>query len=164
MNDNTKIKKDNSKIISNIQNNLLNEEWILMKLAEISKYEPNKKLNKSISLETKIIIQQCKISIIESFWNYFLKNVNITKDLLLYYKKENDLISININSLANYDEAVKLANKYCIKYVDDMDENEIDILLSIANGFWLDLVNKEIEKYESLFLQNINSSNRLYLL
>ena len=74
------------------------------------------------------------------------------------------MISININSLANYDEAVKLANKYCIKYVDDVDENEIDILLSIANGFWLDLVNKEIEKYESLFLQNINSSNRLYLL
>jgi len=93
MNDNTKIKKDSSKIISNIQNNLLNEDWILMKLAEISNYEPNEKLDKSISLDTKIIIQQCKINIIESFWNYFLKNVNITNDQLLYYKEENDLIS-----------------------------------------------------------------------
>lgn len=73
MNDNIKMKKESSKNISNIQNNLLNEEWILMKLAEISNYEPNEKLNKTISLETKIIIQQCKIGIIESFWNYFLK-------------------------------------------------------------------------------------------
>ena len=48
MNDIKKIKKDNSKIISDIQNNLLNEEWIIMKLGEISNYEPNEKLNKSI--------------------------------------------------------------------------------------------------------------------
>jgi hypothetical protein len=54
MNDNIKMKKESSKNISNIQNNLLNEEWILMKLAEISNYEPNEKLNKTISLETKI--------------------------------------------------------------------------------------------------------------
>ena len=164
MNDNSKIKKDSSKIISNIQNNLLNEDWILMKLAEISNYEPNEKLDKSISLDTKIIIQQCKINIIESFWNYFLKNVNITNDQLLYYKEENDLISININSLANYDDAIKLANKYGINDFENEGENEIDILLSIANEFWLDLVNKEIENFESLFLKNINSSNRLYLL
>jgi hypothetical protein len=164
MNDNTKIKKDSSKIISNIQNNLLNEDWILMKLAEISNYEPNEKLDKSISLETKIIIQQCKIGIIESFWNYFLKNINISNDQILYYKEENHLILININSLANYDEAIKLANKYGINNFAIEDENEIDILLSIANKFWLDLVNKEIKNFETNFLQNIDSSNRLYLL
>ncbi len=164
MNDNIKMKKESSKNISNIQNNLLNEEWILMKLAEISNYEPNEKLNKTISLETKIIIQQCKIGIIESFWNYFLKNINISTDQLLYYKEENHLILININSLANYDEAIKLANKYGINNFDIEDENEIDILLSIANKFWLDLVNKEIKNFESNYLQNINSSNRLYLL
>ena len=63
MNDNIKISKDSSKIISNIQNNLLNDEWILMKLTEISNYEPNQKFDKTISLETKIIIQQCKINV-----------------------------------------------------------------------------------------------------
>ena len=164
MNDIKKIKKDNSKIISDIQNNLLNEEWILMKLGEISNYEPNEKLNKVISLETKIIIQQCKIEIIESFWKYFLKNINISNEQLLYYKEDDCLISININSLAKYDEALNLAKKYCINNFDNEDEHEIDILLSIANRFWLDLINKEIENFESKFLQNINSSNRLYLL
>ena len=163
MNDNLNIKKDSSKIISNIQNNLLNEEWILMKLAEISKYESNEKFNKKISLETKIIIQQCKINIIESFWNYFLKNVHITNNQLLYFKEEKELISIDISSLAKYDEAIILANRYGIKYVDDEDENRIDILLSIANAFWLDLVHKEIDIFESQFLQNVTSSNKLYL-
>ena len=164
MNDNINIKKDSSKVISNIQNNLLKEDWILMKLDEISKYESNEKFNKTISLETKIIIQQCKINIIESFWNYFLKNVNITNNQLLYYKKEKELISIDISSLAKYDEAIILANRYGIKYIDDEDENRIDILLSIANAFWLDLVHKEIDIFESHFLQNVNSSNKLYLL
>jgi hypothetical protein len=164
MNDNLNIKKDSSKIISNIQNNLLKEDWILMKLDEISKYESNEKFNKTISLETKIIIQQCKINIIESFWNYFLKNVNITNNQLLYFKEEKELISIDISSLAKYDEAIILANRYGIKYVDDEDENRIDILLSIANAFWLDLVHKEIDIFESHFLQNVNSSNKLYLL
>ena len=50
MNDNIKISKDSSKIISNIQNNLLNDEWILMKLTEISNYEPNQKFDKTISM------------------------------------------------------------------------------------------------------------------
>lgn len=164
MNDNINIKKDSSKVISNIQNNLLKEDWILMKLDEISKYESNENFNKTISLETKIIIQQCKINIIESFWNYFLKNVNITNNQLLYFKEEKELISIDISSLAKYDEAIILANRYGIKYVDDEDENRIDILLSIANAFWLDLVHKEIDIFESHFLQNVNSSNKLYLL
>jgi hypothetical protein len=163
MNDNLNIKKDSSKIISNIQNNLLKEDWILMKLDEISKYESNEKFNKTISLETKIIIQQCKINIIESFWNYFLKNVHITNNQLLYFKEEKELISIDISSLAKYDEAIILANRYGIKYVDDEDENRIDILLSIANAFWLDLVHKEIDIFESQFLQNVTSSNKLYL-
>ena len=164
MNDNINIKKDSSKVISNIQNNLLKEDWILMKLDEISKYESNENFNKTISLETKIIIQQCKINIIESFWNYFLKNVNITNNQLLYFKEEKELISIDISSLAKYDEAIILANRYGIKYVDDEDENRIDILLSIANAFWLDLVHKEIDIFESHFLQNVNSSNKLYLM
>ena len=162
MNVNINIKKDSSKVISNIQNNLLNQDWILIKLDEISKYESNEKFNKTISLETKIIIQQCKINIIESFWNYFLKNVNITNNQLLYFKEEKELISIDISSLSNYNEAIKLANRYGIKY--DEDENRIDILLSIANAFWLDLVNKEINNFESQFLQNVPSSNKLYLL
>ena len=164
MNGNINIKKDSSKVVLNIQNNLLKEDWILMKLDEISKYESNEKFNKTISLETKIIIQQCKINIIESFWNYFLKNVNITNNQLLYYKKEKELISIDISSLAKYDEAIILANRYGIKYIDDEDENRIDILLSIANAFWLDLVHKEIDFFESQFLQNVTSSNKLYLL
>ena len=164
MNDNINIKKDSSKVISNIQNNLLKEDWILMKLDEISKYESNENFNKTISLETKIIIQQCKINIIESFWNYFLKNVNITNNQLLFFKEEKELISIDISSLAKYDEAIILANRYGIKYVDDEDENRIDILLSIANAFWLDLVHKEIDIFESQFLQNVTSSNKLYLL
>ena len=162
MNVNINIKKDSSKVISNIQNNLLNQDWILIKLDEISKYESNEKFNKTISLETKIIIQQCKINIIESFWNYFLKNVNITNNQLLYFKEEKELISIDISSLSNYNEAIKLANRYGIKY--DEDENRIDILLSIVNAFWLDLVNKEINNFESQFLQNVPSSNKLYLL
>ena len=162
MNVNINIKKDSSKVISNIQNNLLNQDWILIKLDEISKYESNEKFNKTISLETKIIIQQCKINIIESFWNYFLKNVNITNNQLLYFKEEKELISIDISSLSNYNEAIKLANRYGIKY--DEDENRIDILLSIANAFWLDLVHKEIDIFESQFLQNVTSSNKLYLL
>ena len=37
-------------------------------------------------------------------------------------------------------------------------ENRIDILLSIANAFWLDLVHKEIDIFESHFLQNVLSS------
>ena len=164
MNGNINIKKDSSKVVLNIQNNLLKEDWILMKLDEISKYESNEKFNKTISLETKIIIQQCKINIIESFWNYFLKNVNITNNQLLYFKEEKELISIDISSLAKYDEAIILANRYGIKYIDDEDENRIDILLSIANAFWLDLVHKEIDIFESHFLQNVNSSNKLYLL
>lgn len=164
MNDNINIKKDSSKVISNIQNNLLKEDWILMKLDEISKYESNENFNKTISLETKIIIQQCKINIIESFWNYFLKNVNITNNQLLFFKEEKELISIDISSLAKYDQAIILANRYGIKYVDDEDENRIDILLSIANAFWLDLVHKEIDIFESQFLQNVTSSNKLYLL
>ena len=164
MNDNINIKKDSSKVISNIQNNLLKEDWILMKLDEISKYESNENFNKTISLETKIIIQQCKINIIESFWNYFLKNVNITNNQLLFFKEEKELISIDISSLAKYDEAIILANRYGIKYIDDEDENRIDILLSIANAFWLDLVHKEIDIFESQFLQNVTSSNKLYLL
>ena len=164
MNGNINIKKDSSKVVLNIQNNLLKEDWILMKLDEISKYESNEKFNKTISLETKIIIQQCKINIIESFWNYFLKNVNITNNQLLYFKEEKELISIDISSLAKYDEAIILANRYGIKYIDDEDENRIDILLSIANAFWLDLVHKEIDFFESQFLQNVTSSNKLYLL
>ena len=164
MNDNIKISKDSSKIISNIQNNLLNDEWILMKLTEISNYEPNQKFDKTISLETKIIIQQCKIKIIENFWDHFLKNINITNNQLLYFKEENELINISIDMLAKYDEAIKLASKYGIKYFDEEHENKIDILLSIANGFWLDLVNKEIKDYESLFLESRESSNKLYLL
>jgi len=164
MNVNINIKKDSSKVISNIQNNLLNEDWILKKLDEISNYGSNEKFNKTISLETKIIIQQCKINIIESFWNYFLKNVNISNNQLLYFKEEKELIPIDISSLAKYDEAINLANRYGIKYVDDEDENRIDILLSIANAFWLDLVHKEIEIFESQFLQNITSSNKLFLL
>ena len=164
MNGNINIKKDSSKVVLNIQNNLLKEDWILMKLDEISKYESNEKFNKTISLETKIIIQQCKINIIESFWNYFLKNVNITNNQLLYFKEEKELISIDISSLAKYDEAIILANRYGIKYIDDEDENRIDILLSIANAFWLDLVHKEIDIFESQFLQNLTSSNKLYLL
>lgn len=164
MNGNINIKKDSSKVISNIQNNLLNEEWILMKLDEISNYESNEKFDKIISFEIKIIIQQCKINIIESFWNYFLKNVNITNNQLLYFKEEKELIPIDICSLANYDEAIELANRHDIKYIEDKDENRIDILLSIANEFWLDLVNKEINNFESQFLQNVTSSNKLYLL
>ena len=161
---NTNIQMNITEKISHIQASIIDKLWLQEKIYEINEYDPNISYIKTMSLETKIILQQSKIFIIESFWQYLLDKYKITNDNLLFYIIDNKVCSIDILNFSNSNNIELLLKKFPINQDISDNENKYDNILSIANMYWLDLIRKEIELYERIYLCNSNNDNKLFLM
>ena len=161
---NTNIEKNKTEKISHIQSLITDKKWLQDKINEINDFDPNISYKKTMSLETKIILQQTKISIIESFWHYLLDKYKITTNNLLFYTIDNKVSIIDTSYFNNTKNVESLLEKFPISQnINDYD-NKYDHILSIANNYWLDLIRKEIEKFESIYLCNSKIGNQLFLM
>ena len=161
---NTNIEKHITEKISHIQSLINDNIWLLDKIKEINDFGPNISYKKTMSLETKIILQQTKIFIIESFWQYLLNKYKITSSNLLFYTIDNKVSLIDISNFSNSKNIKSLLENFRISQdINDYD-NKYDHILSIANNYWLDLIRKEIEMFDSIYLSNSKNGNQLFLM
>ena len=161
---NTNIEKNKTEKISHIQSLITDKKWLQDKINEINDFDPNISYKKTMSLETKIILQQTKISIIESFWHYLLDKYKITTNNLLFYTIDNKVSIIDTSYFNNTKNVESLLEKFPISQnINDYD-NKYDHILSIANNYWLDLIRKEIEMFDSIYLSNSKNGNQLFLM
>ena len=161
---NTNIEKHITEKISHIQSLINDNIWLLDKIKEINDFGPNISYKKTMSLETKIILQQTKIFIIESFWQYLLNKYKITSSNLLFYTIDNKVSLIDISNFSNSKNIKSLLENFRISQdINDYD-NKYDQILSIANNYWLDLIRKEIEMFDSIYLSNSKNGNQLFLM
>jgi hypothetical protein len=152
-----------NELIKNIIKNLSSQEWIKNKINEIEKFPENYNYNKTIPLEYKVIIQQCKIIIIESFWNYVFNKIKLNSNLLFNYNKKDELIVVELDNFQTYSKAKEISICYELTIEEDPNEKEIDSILRIANVFWLDYINKEIILFEKIFFQPNKADNYYHL-
>jgi len=161
---NSNIEKHITEKISHIQSLINDNIWLLDKIKEINDFGPNISYKKTMSLETKIILQQTKIFIIESFWHYLLNKYKITTNNLLFYTIDNKVSIIDTSYFSNLKNVESLLEKFPISQdINDYD-NKYDHILSIANNYWLDLIRKEIEKFDIIYLSNSKNGNQLFLM
>lgn len=158
------IEKHITEKVSQFQSLMTDKIWLLDKIKEINDFGPNINYKKTMSLETKIILQQTKISIIESFWYYLLDKYKITTNNLLFYTFDNKVSIIDTSYFNNSKNVKSLLEKFPISQDINEYDNKYDHILSIANNYWLDLIGKEIEKFESIYLTNSKKDNKLFLM
>jgi len=161
---NSNIEKHITEKVSQIQSLMTDKIWIQDKIKEINEFGPNISYKKTMSLETKIILQQTKIFIIESFWQYLLNKYKITSINLLFYTIDNKVSLIDISNFSNSKNIKSLLENFRISQdINDYD-NKYDHILRIANNYWLDLIRKEIEMFDSIYLSNSKNGNQLFLM
>ena len=148
---NSNIEKHITEKVSQIQSLMTDKIWLQDNIKEINEFAPNISYKKTMSLETKIILQQTKIFIIESFWHYLLNKYKITTNNLLFYTIDNKVSIIDTSYFSNLKNVESLLEKFPISQdINDYD-NKYDHILSIANNYWLDLIRKEIEKFDIIY-------------
>jgi hypothetical protein len=161
---NRNIEKHITEKVSQIQSLMTDKIWLQDKIKEINEFGPNISYKKTMSLETKIILQQTKIFIIESFWQYLLNKYKITSINLLFYTIDNKVSLIDISNFSNSKNIKSLLENFRISQdINDYD-NKYDHILRIANNYWLDLIRKEIEMFDSIYLSNSKNGNQLFLM
>ena len=152
--------------IIKIQDQIRNINWLKDKIYETDNLNPNTRFNLTISLETKIILQQCKIYIIEQFWHYFHNRINITTENLIYYSDGRIFYPIDILNFSNSKNINVLLKTFPIIHNISDNENYTDFTLNLANKYWLDLIEKEIYLFNIHILAKNDSLkliNELYI-
>jgi hypothetical protein len=144
-------------MVKEVRGNLAKTSWVR---ACIHQNTTEDSILVKSSEETKIIIQQCKMIIIEKFWNELINRTRPNGEHLLFYDHEGDTQDLSLKNFSSLTEAKKLLSTKPLRHhtFKENGDNEIDQILHIANLYWLDLIKINITRFEASSLKKPASS------
>ncbi len=133
--------------VRRIRTHLHDREWLLGRLGQVANAElPRGKA----SVEVKIVIQQCKMMIIERFWSELISGARLRGGNLLPYLAGGSTISLDLSRFHTLESAMTVLGEMPLRFeaFTPSSDSEIDQVLYIANLYWMDYVKTRIPEFE----------------